>query len=238
MAFKDCGSPGRPVFYAVDNLAGEVHVIYARCKMWKCAECSEYLAYIWALRIGHGIDWYKTQGLSRWLMVTITSHEKLKTTDSCLAVWPKVWGKLSTRMRRLPGLTRYVLIPEQHKDGRVHFHALTSAKIDTRWAKDNARQCGAGFAAQVDLVENGTGAVYYVSKYIGKQAHKTVWPRGFRRVRTSARWPVLPEGEKQVYNDLVWRKWRENGESGYFGLMSAMSRLYPAHKLLCDDMLP
>jgi len=63
--------------------------------------------------------------------VTVTSHEKL-TAKQSLYVLPLAWKKLSMRWRRLVGGKPYVVIPERHKDGRVHIHGIFMADAGTK----------------------------------------------------------------------------------------------------------
>lgn len=236
MAFTDCSNPLRPIFYAIDDEKGRVHVIYGRCKLWSCPECREFVAWVWAKRLENGISVYQSRGLSDWQMLTVTSHEKLRGMSDCLRVWPSAWAKLSTRMRRKTKPLKYALMPELHKDSRVHVHMLTNADVSRKWLKDNARECGLGYQASADDIQSASRAVFYAVKYLGKDAGDVNWPRGFRRVRTSQRWPVLPIDENTVYNGLEWRKWPENGEKAYFRALSALGRLLRGYEFICADM--
>lgn len=76
---------------------------------------------------------------------------------------------------------RYVLVPERHKDGAIHFHGLMSGNLDfvDSGHKDaqghpifNAKAWKMGFSAAIRVYGNYPQAVAYVCKYIGKQGDK------------------------------------------------------------------
>lgn len=162
-----------------------------RCKMWGCPACAQINARLWAARAHHGASSYVELG-RRLHFLTLTSHEKLDASAT-LEVWPHAWKKLHTRAVREGGKQAYLMIPERHKDGRLHMHALTTWNLGSRWWKDNARECGLGFMAEEEEARTPGGAASYVTKYISKTLADTMWPPGWRRVRTSRDWPQLPE---------------------------------------------
>ena len=100
---------------------------------------------------------------------------------------------------------KYALLPEQHKDGRLHMHMLIGAAIKKRWLKDNAFASGAGFMADSEPLTSGKRGAYYVSKYVGKSLGVEQWPVKFRRIRTSQKWPEVnfDVGEDEIALD--WR---------------------------------
>jgi len=91
-----------------------------------------------------------------------------------------------------PGM-KYVLLPEQHRDGRLHIHAIASNGVKERFLKDHARKCGLGFMNESDPISNAKDSIYYVIKYLDKAIMDKKWPNRFRRVRTSIRWPILED---------------------------------------------
>jgi len=99
---------------------------------------------------------------------------------------------------------RYVLLPEQHLDGRLHIHALASNGVENRWLKNNARACGLGFMNESDLIENHKDAIPYMVKYLDKAIADENWPNRFRRVRTSQKWPKLEDQEAFDREDIGW----------------------------------
>ncbi len=172
------------------------------CKTWGCKPCAEALRSQWALRIKDGVGVYRDRGLEGWRFVTITSSPKNKTMDQCLHVWPLAWAKLSARLRRYrPGI-RYCLIPELHKNFRVHAHIIVSGAITHRWLKDQSAKSGFGWRCAVDPL--GEFAAYYVVKYLTKSLDFPEWPKNFRRIRTSQKWPVLVDLPEFEAEEIAW----------------------------------
>lgn len=185
----ECTTPNRPWMFGKVN-AKQWILIRPDCKLWKCPHCAEKMARIWVVRIRKaGELWHKQELPVRF--VTITSHRKLKTKDATIKVLPLAWNKLQARIRRANSCDfQYVLVPEQHQDGRVHMHMLATTALSTRWFKDACASCGFGYQVDSDPVEVQDNAAGYVAKYLFKMA-KDVWPDGFRRVRTSQNFPEI-----------------------------------------------
>jgi hypothetical protein len=139
--------------------------------------------------------------------VTLTSHEKLRTFDSSYNVWQKAWPVLYSAIQRRRKGFQFMIIPEQHEDGTLHFHCLWNAGKNQRWLKDNARARGLGYMVDVQAVSEPISAVRYVTKYVGKSLGDWV-PARFRRVRTSQDWPDIPDPHTMLSN-LKWEYLRE-----------------------------
>ncbi len=123
--------------------------------------------------------------------VTLTSHEKLDSFAATEAIWRKAWPVLYAALKRRSTDLQYFVVPEKHKDGRMHVHALWTANVTQKWLKDNARKRGLGYQAKRKPVQNASMAARYVGKYIGKSLGGDV-PARFRRVRVSNGWPAIP----------------------------------------------
>lgn len=186
-----CEARNRPILLGVSERFHKVLVFQPACKQWGCPACAETNRKRWAVRAFHGYEVLNEQGLEPRFL-TLTSHERL-TPEQALWVWPKAWSVLGQRARRKATRFEYILIPEQHKSGKIHIHALETSMLQTRWWKDNARGCGLGYIAEEEQIKNPQQAAWYVSKYISKQLEANQWPKGFRRVRTSQGWPSMPE---------------------------------------------
>lgn len=185
-----CKAPNRPFLKGVNESEMKAVIFQPRCKQWSCPACADINKKLWAIKAFFAAEVIEgTHGKPDFL--TLTSHEKLQAKAS-LFVWPKAWSKLSQRARRKAKDFQYLLIPEQHKNGRLHVHAIETGGLGERWWKDNARACGLGYMAEEEEVRSPGGAAYYVVKYLTKSLQTDVWPKGFRRVRTSQRWPKLP----------------------------------------------
>ena len=189
---QDCGcsAPNRPLIKAVNHASKQCILFHPRCGSWKCPACAQINAQKAILRAVHGSEVLIAQG-AKIDFVTVTSHEKLDAAAS-LAVLPLAWNKLNVRIKRAAQSPEYFAIPEQHKDGRWHLHAMTTAALPKKWWKDNARGCGMGYQSDVQEVKSLGGVAYYVAKYQGKMLQNSNLPKNFRRIRHSNGWPELP----------------------------------------------
>jgi len=173
-----------------DRVTRRVLVTRADCDSWKCPECAVRMRERWILRAEIGVRQYIGAG-QHVDFITITSHEKLQNFTATEAVWRKAWPVLYAALKRRSPQLNYFIVPEQHKDGRMHVHALWTANVSQKWLKDNARKRGLGYQAKAKPVTNATVAVRYVGKYVGKSLGEEV-PARFRRVRVSQGWPEIP----------------------------------------------
>lgn len=72
-------------------------------------------------------------------------------------------------------------------------HLIATYSGTQKFIKDTAKKSGLGYIANVRYVDSGPAAAAYLSKYIGKDFCKLVWPPRFRRVRTSQNWPRVDD---------------------------------------------
>lgn len=186
-----CTTPNRPFLRGVNPAEKRAVFFQPRCKLWSCPACAEINKSLWAVRAYSAAEQLAGQG-NKIDFLTLTSHEKLSAAAS-LAIWPKAWSKLRQRAYRATGGFQYLLVPEQHKDGRLHVHAIETAGLGERWWKDNGRECGLGYMAEEEKALTAGGAAGYVVKYLSKSLAYTAWPKGFRRVRVSRQWPKMPK---------------------------------------------
>lgn len=172
--------------------------VSANCDDWECKECANRKATHWRMRADKGAREILFDG-ETLDFVTITGHEKLADFAATERVWTLAWPALYAALKRQSAGLKYMLIPERHKSGRMHIHALWNAGVSKRWIKDNARKRGMGYQADVSHVLDAGSATKYVTKYIGKNLGTDV-PDRFRRVRVSNNWPDLdrPNSEASV----------------------------------------
>ena len=107
-------------------------VTRANCDSWDCDECARRMGEKWVLRAQIGVRQFIADG--RVVdFITITSHEKLKTFEATQAVWRKSWPVLYAAIKRRNHDLEYFIVPERHKDGRMHVHIIWNA-----WGKYGA----------------------------------------------------------------------------------------------------
>ena len=114
----------------------------------------------------------------KWFVTLTIDPKKIDSYDA-QAVTKRLGQWLSNRVKR-DGL-RYVLVPEYHKSGRIHYHgffsdsvkAVDSGHTDSQGHKIyNLPQWDYGFTTAIQLYGNYHSAVGYVLKYIGKESKK------------------------------------------------------------------
>lgn len=160
--------------------------------------------------------------------VTLTLHEALKTNQSTRVVFERAWRKLYAALKRSQKDFSYVLVPELHKDGRMHVHIITNfhppetyyihrrktrnkqvkrmrhPDLMDRFWKDAPRAYGFGYANDQEHIQGDTGKVAgYIAKYLAKQRKINQWPKNFKHVRASHGIPQIPE-QSTPLDDFDW----------------------------------
>jgi hypothetical protein len=194
-----CKNAGLLVGWDIANV--RAFITQADCNEWSCPECAEKLKQHWVLRAETGVRYFLAHDI-RVDFVTITSNEKLKTFAQTEYVWRDAWSKIYAALKRKNKALEYFIVPEKHKDGRMHIHALWTAGVTKKWLKDNARKRGLGYMADVSQVNSTRAATGYVTKYVGKSLGEEVPPH-FRRVRVSRNWADVPKPETE-HNLYRW----------------------------------
>jgi len=209
-----------------DDVSRRALVTRADCDQWSCEECAKRMRERWVLRAEIGVRGYIGAGL-HVDFITITSHEKLPDFASTERVWRQAWPVLYAALKRRATKFEFFIVPEKHKDGRMHVHALWTADVTQKWLKDNARRRGLGYQANRKPVTDPRAAVRYVGKYIGKSLGSDV-PKRFRRIRVSHGWPDIPV----PVTPLVGLRWEYLSGNG--ALMVAMAECQAKHIDMID----
>jgi len=186
-----CSNPHSPHILAT-NVYSKTALLYgAACGLWSCPECARQNKRRWTFRAVHGADQALQQGRTV-SFVTVTPHERLSASLSG-KVLPHAWDMLRRRLLHASSQADYLLVPEPHKSGKLHLHGLfIDAPLKRKWWKDNARECGFGYQADMQEVKRVGGVAAYVGKYIGKTLQNSNLPKHFHRVRVSNGFPELP----------------------------------------------
>src|SRR5678815_2841726 len=146
-----------------DDTARRALVTRANCDSWSCEDCSKRMVERWSFRAALGAHQILERG-ECLDFVTITSHEKLPDFAATERVWRQAWASLYQAIKRKNPELMYFLVPEKHKDGRMHVHALWNAGVTKRWLKDNARKRGLGYECEINHVDVSGRAQKYVTK--------------------------------------------------------------------------
>lgn len=114
----------------------------------------------------------------RWFVTLTIDPEKCDSFDGAAVV--KKLNAWCSNMVQRKGL-RYILVPERHKSGRIHFHGffndclevVDSGHTDKQGHTIfNLPQWSLGFTTAIELYDDYSKAVGYVCKYVGKQGEK------------------------------------------------------------------
>jgi len=187
----ECSSPNKPLAIASDYDKEMTRIFLLPCGSWDCPECGKRKRKVWLMDVLHGVSYYMEQKGMEWYCLTLTLSGRNRSRASSISRWRSVWPRLNSRHYRKFGWCPYVLIPEFHANGVVHLHAIVSSPTTKRWWKDNCYTCGGGYMAEYEPCRSPAYAGGYFTKYMHKQMGIKTWPKGYRRVRTSHRWPKL-----------------------------------------------
>jgi len=186
-----CSRTNRTRIKAFNSNLKQAVIFPPSCKMWDCPVCGPKNAYKARLRASVGYERFVEAG-RRFDFLTVTPHERL-TASASIPIMSTAWNKLNVRIKRASQETfDYFLIPELHKSGKCHFHALVNVELKKKWWKDNARACGMGYQNDLQEVNEIGGVGGYLTKYLAKMLQSSNFPKGFRRIRASHSWPALP----------------------------------------------
>lgn len=167
----------------------------------------------------------------KWFVTLTLDPAKIDRNDG--AAVARALGRWADNMVRRKGL-KYVLVPELHKKGGIHFHGFFSDSVEVTDSGHvdeaghpiyNLPEWTLGFTTAIALYGDYPSAVGYVTKYIGKQG-----------LRPMGRWYYsggrLQEPSK-VYADLDRETVEECGKAVEFSIPGA--RLTVVHTRKDED---
>lgn len=110
--------------------------------------------------------------------ITLTLNKECIDRYDAATIIPRLQVWLSNMVKR-HGL-KYILVPEHHKDGAIHFHGFINdaLRVIDSGVKQNGRQVfnlpqwKFGFTTAIELYGDYDAAVGYVCKYIAKEQDK------------------------------------------------------------------
>lgn len=95
-------------------------------------------------------------------------------------------------------------------EGTIYGYEARHQIIYSDWLWAQAVKSGLGSMTDLSIVDNPLAVASYISKYLFKDATKTVFPPHWRRVRYSHTYPKLPamhvDGAFPVVRSVDWRK--------------------------------
>lgn len=209
-----CQKPGRPFILATLDETKTAYAFRPGCGMWECEACKEVLRRKWVLIALFGAQTLLSAGKKLGFVTVTARGGKGRTQERSISQFAIAWPKLARRAK-YHGCQPfdYLLVPELHQNGVVHYHLIGTTELPTRWWKDNSAQVGLGYMAKHKELQDVGWVVFYVSKYLGKDLGNKEWPDNLRRIRTSQNWPRPPEfkderaWEYEVYRErhnILW----------------------------------
>lgn len=191
-----CPAINRPYVLGKCEAEQKAYAFRPGCGLWSCPVCREELKRKWVLVAMTGAQTLLTDGHSLGFITVTARGGKGRTQERSISQFAVAWPKLARRAKyHNCGMFEYLLVPELHKNGVVHYHLVGTNRLSQRWWKDNAFEVGLGYMAKAKPLQDVGWVVWYVSKYLGKDLGLTAWPQGLRRIRTSRGWPKAPELE-------------------------------------------
>ena len=153
----------------------------------------------------------------RWFVTLTLDPMRVDRYDPA-AVIRKLSQWCSNQVKR-KGL-RYILVPERHKDGALHFHGFFSDSLEAVPSGHTDKQghmiynlpgWTLGFTAAIEVYGDYPAAVAYVCKYIGKQGDKPAgrwyYSGGALEKPEVIYADIGIDDLRQEYGSRVWTTW-------------------------------
>lgn len=150
----------------------------------------------------------------KWFVTLTLDPGKVDRYDPAQVV-KKLNNWCSNQVKRR-GL-KYILVPERHKDGALHFHGFFNDALEAVASGHRDKQghmifnlpgWGLGFTAAIEVYGDYAGAVAYVCKYIGKQGDKPAgrwyYSGGDLREPEAVYGEISPRDLREQYGERVF----------------------------------
>lgn len=142
-------------------------VIPLRCKAWDCPTCGPIKRYKLIARILSGRP-------SRFITLPI-KPDKEESIGDAFDRLKDCFRDLVKRIRRRFGCFEYALTLEVSKGGIPHMHICARCSyIKQSWLSDNWMQLTGSFRVDIRKIDKGEYTAAYITKYLTKDASKTV----------------------------------------------------------------
>lgn len=199
------------------------------CDTYECEDCALRIRARHARRIALAERAFPDAHFS---FVTLTSHEDVRDADKSLSLLAGAFQAWKQRMQRRYGAFEYAAVFERHRSGAAHMHLLINRAVSKKHVRKNARALGLGYMADVQRIAPAV-AGRYVSKYLAKGSG--AFPKRFRRVRYSQKWPKLPERTTQgcTYDTVL--KARILIDAYVYAQMGMTIKIHPQLDAQLDD---
>jgi len=216
------------------NGSGQGRIAQGCCNDWMCPRCGEIRAreeykkimFGAMTLVEEGHDLYFLTLTCRGSELSLVEAEKMyyKNTSSLL-------NCLRMQCGRAGGYWAYVQVTERQKRGHPHSHLIITYAprdvVETKrgkrmilksdWLRDRCISAGLGDQYEITKIRDAGAVARYIAKYLFKDAIKTKWPKGWKRIRYSCkpknksrRWPIEEKHECADAWALVFEEdWQE-----------------------------
>jgi len=216
----ECETANRPYLLG-RPLEGGLTILYRPdCQLWSCPHCANVKAKQWAARARIAI---RDKIEADWHFLTLTVETRSANLDHQIEIWSSAWDKFSKRLRRaVERKITYMAIPELspqkkrlhahiildwncYSEERMRFYSRTKNqdehwKYYSPWLHEHCKASGLGYIYDIQPLLEPALAASYIAKYIGKGLSE-VFPKGFRRVRTSQAFPEIEAQDIETQYD-------------------------------------
>lgn len=248
---KNCAYHAPYFAYKQKDSAATYHVVQGSCNHWDCPRCGIMVAKGHYGRIVEGLRTIASENELWFITVTCRGKElSEKEAFASYLMWTsKLLDACYTRAKREKTVWHYVQVTEKQKRGFPHSHIITTfVPSDTRdgfvtkWTRSSdgtlvseqtealrsdwlsERLLSAGLGEQYDItkVRKIEGASRYVAKYMFKDSQFTTkFPKRWKRVRYSGKFPKLPDKDTGAFVLLSRGDWEK---------LSGMASLVRTHE--------
>ncbi len=214
---SQCKSNPPHIFFVIN---GKSYINQGCCNSWECPRCGTIRAKEEYRKIIYGSEKMAEMG-HKLYFVTLTCRGKelsLNAAEGGYYKWTtRLLNACRYHSRKHKSHWAYCQVTERQKRQHPHSHIITTylpkdAIAVTKTAKNGKqreimysewfirRNVSAGLGSQCEITEvkSAKGVASYIAKYLFKDAIKTKWPKGWRRIRYSRSWP---REEKTIIDD-------------------------------------
>lgn len=195
-----------------DYRGGQMAVL--TCKRWSCPICAPVNR---RRVIGLG-----RKGKPEKFMTLTAKPDRWASPDEAARGMRDAFARL-IRLIRKENPSRevaYLRVFEKTKNGWPHLHVLLRAPwIDQRWLSQTWEDLTGAFIVDIRVVDNVQKAVFYITKYIGKDLEKF---EGCQRWFRSKNWNE-PEEIEVAFFGSHWEQIQSNGQLHWQFLQRVMS---------------
>ena len=214
----------------VNKDTGESIHVPARCRSWRCRRCAFLRAWQDTTRIylgamGRSLREKLAVAYAVLTMDQSAMKERGVSVQGAYRELLKCFNRLRTDLRYHGLIGEFVVTVEQHRSGWPHVNMLMNggyaeAVATGAWRearrdlRERAVRAGFGPVLWLDQRVAGGALFHYVAKYLSKSSQApTAAPKGFRRIRSSAK--SLAKVERKRAANIEWLgflKWKEREE--------------------------